>query len=56
MAAKAKFPLREARVEIEELEGKPGVFRAIALLRPQFQLDEVRVSLRVVIDLPASAR
>jgi len=55
-AAKAKFPLREARVEIEELEGKPGAFRAIALLRPQFQLDEVTMSLRVVIDLPASAR
>ncbi|HEY6372829.1 MAG TPA: type VI secretion system contractile sheath large subunit [Candidatus Sulfotelmatobacter sp.] len=56
MEAKAKYPLREARIEIEELRGQPGLFRAIALLRPQFQLDEVTVSLRVVIDLPAPAK
>ncbi len=55
-ATKAKFPLREARVDVEEVKGKPGVYRAIAYLRPHFQLDELNVSLRLVAELPASAR
>ncbi len=54
--AKAKFPLREARVEVVEVPGKPGVFRAAAFLRPHFQLDELTISLRLVADLPQSAR
>jgi len=49
---KAKFPLREARVEVEEVPGKPGAYRAISYLRPHFQLDELDVSLRLVADLP----
>jgi len=55
-ATKAKFPLRDARVDVEEVKGKPGVYRAITYLRPHFQLDELNVSLRLVADLPASAR
>jgi type VI secretion system protein ImpC len=55
-AVKAKFPLREARVDVEEVKGKPGVYRAITYLRPHFQLDELSVSLRLVAELPASAR
>jgi type VI secretion system protein ImpC len=54
--AKAKYPLREARVDVEEVKGKPGVYRAIAYLRPHFQLDEINVSLRLVAELPESAR
>jgi len=50
--AKAKFPLREARVEVVEVEGKPGVYNAVAYLRPHFQLDELSVSLRLVARLP----
>jgi type VI secretion system protein ImpC len=53
---KAQYPLREARVEVAEVPGKPGVYRAIAFLRPHFQLDELTVSLRLVAELPASAR
>jgi type VI secretion system protein ImpC len=49
---KAKFPLREARIEVEEIAGKPGAYRAISYLRPHFQLDELDVSLRLVADLP----
>src|SRR5271157_5388289 len=45
-ATKAKFPLREARVDVEEIKGKPGCYRAISYLRPHFQLDEISVSLR----------
>jgi type VI secretion system protein ImpC len=50
--AKARFPLREARIEVEEIPGKPGAYRAISYLRPHFQLDELDVSLRLVADLP----
>jgi len=53
---KAKFPLREARVDVEEVKGKPGAYRAIAYLRPHFQLDELNVSLRLVAELPAAAK
>lgn len=53
---KAKFPLRDARVDVEEVKGKPGVYRAVAYLRPHFQLDELNVSLRLVAELPAAAK
>jgi type VI secretion system protein ImpC len=53
---KAKYPLREARVDVVEVPGKPGAFKAVAFLRPHFQLDELSVSLRLVAELPKSAR
>ncbi len=52
---KAKYPLREARVDVSEIPGKPGAYRAVAFLRPHFQLDELSVSLRLVADLPTPA-
>ncbi|MBT9330199.1 type VI secretion system contractile sheath large subunit [Paracidobacterium acidisoli] len=55
-AAKAKLPLREAVIQVSEVAGKPGAYRAVAFLKPHFQLDELSVSLRLVADLPASAR
>jgi len=55
-ATKAQYPLRDAKVEVMEVPGKPGVYRAVAFLRPHFQLDELSVSLRLVAELPASAR
>jgi type VI secretion system protein ImpC len=53
---KAQKPLREAAVQVVEVPGKPGAYRAVAFLRPHFQLDELSVSLRLVAELPASAR
>lgn len=53
---KAKKPLREAKIEVVDVPGKPGAYRAVAYLRPHFQLDELTVSLRLVADLPQSAR
>lgn len=50
--AKSKYPLREARVDVVEVPGKPGVYRAAAFLRPHFQLDELTISLRLVAELP----
>jgi type VI secretion system protein ImpC len=49
---KAQFPLREARIEVKEVAGKPGVYSAVAYLRPHFQLDELTISLRLVARLP----
>ncbi|HRB16801.1 MAG TPA: type VI secretion system contractile sheath large subunit [Nitrospira sp.] len=53
---KAKFPLKEARVEVAEVAGKPGVYKAVAFLKPHFQLDELTVSLRLVAELPPPAK
>jgi type VI secretion system protein ImpC len=53
---KAKYPLREASIQVEDIPGKPGAYRAIALLKPHFQLDEIDVSLRLVADLPQPAK
>jgi type VI secretion system protein ImpC len=55
-ATKAQYPLREARIDVAEVPGKPGVYKAVAFLRPHFQLDELSVSLRLVAELPPSAR
>jgi type VI secretion system protein ImpC len=55
-AAKARLPLREASIQVSEVPGKPGAYRAVAFLRPHFQLDELTISLRLVADLPESAR
>ncbi|MGH9816878.1 MAG: type VI secretion system contractile sheath large subunit, partial [Candidatus Acidiferrales bacterium] len=55
-STKAQYPLREAKVEVQEVPGKPGAYRAIAFLRPHFQLDELSVSLRLVAELPQSTR
>lgn len=54
--AKAQYPLREASIQVSEVPGKPGVYRAVAFVRPHFQLDELSVSLRLVAELPAAAR
>ena len=53
---KAKYPLREARIDVSEVPGRPGHFRATAFVRPHFQLDELTVSLRLVAELPQSVK
>jgi len=53
---KARNPLKEARIEVVEIPGKPGAYRAVAFLRPHFQLDELTMSMRLVADLPAPAK
>ena len=49
---KARYPLREARIVVRDVAGKPGVYEAIAHLRPHFQLEELTASLRLVAELP----
>lgn len=53
---KAQCPLREARVDVVDVPGKPGAYRAVAFLRPHYQLDELSVSLRLVAELPPPAK
>jgi len=55
-AAKARLPLREASIQVQDVPGKPGAYRAVAFLRPHFQLDELTISLRLVAELPEPAR
>lgn len=49
---KAKYPLAEASVEVKEVPGQPGVFNAVAYLRPWLQLEELTASLRLVANIP----
>jgi len=53
---KARKPLRDAKIEVVDVPGKPGAYRAVAFLKPHFQLDELTISLRLVADLPRGAK
>ncbi|MBN8724727.1 MAG: type VI secretion system contractile sheath large subunit [Acidobacteria bacterium] len=53
---KAQYPLREAHIDVVEVAGKPGVYKAVAFLKPHFQLEELTVSLRLVAELPQPAQ
>lgn len=50
--AKAKKPLKDARIDVVENPRKPGTYQAVAFLRPHFQLDAVDFSMRLVADVP----
>jgi len=52
---KARYPLREARVDVTEIPGKPGCYNAVVFLRPHFQLEELTTSIRLVAELPPPA-
>ena len=39
--AKARYPLREAKIEVKEIPGAPGSYNAVAWLRPWLQLEEL---------------
>ncbi len=53
--SKAKYPLREARVDVQEIPGKPGCYNSVVFLRPHFQLEELTTSIRLVAELPPPA-
>jgi type VI secretion system protein ImpC len=50
--AKARYPLREAKIEVKEIPGAPGSYNAIAWLRPWLQMEELTTSLRMVARIP----
>jgi len=49
---KAKFPLADAQIKVEEIPGAPGSYNAVAHLRPWLQLEELTASLRMVAKIP----
>lgn len=49
---KAQFPLRDARIDVFDVPGNPGAYRAVCFLRPHFQLEELTTSIRLVAELP----
>ncbi|MDR1267819.1 MAG: type VI secretion system contractile sheath large subunit [Holosporales bacterium] len=53
---KARYPLREARVDVSDVPGKPGSYTATIYLRPHFQLETLTASIRLVASLPAPAK
>ncbi|MDR0625553.1 MAG: type VI secretion system contractile sheath large subunit [Holosporales bacterium] len=52
---KAKYPLREARIDVYDVPGKPGTYRSVVFLRPHFQMEELTASIRLVATLPPPA-
>ncbi|GAA0509713.1 type VI secretion system contractile sheath large subunit [Tatumella terrea] len=50
---KARRPLADAEVLVEDVEGNPGYYQAKFFLRPHFQLEGLTVSLRMVAKLPS---
>jgi type VI secretion system protein ImpC len=50
---KAQKPLREAKVEVEEVEGNPGYYNSRFYLRPHYQLEGLTASLRLVSKMPS---
>jgi len=52
---KAQYPLRDARIDVTDIPGKPGSYNAVVFLRPHFQLEELTASIRLVAELPPPA-
>ncbi|MEA1649103.1 type VI secretion system contractile sheath large subunit [Nitrospirillum sp. BR 11164] len=48
---KARYPLREAEVQVRDIAGRPGAFGCVIHLKPHFQLDDVQTSFRLVTEL-----
>jgi type VI secretion system protein ImpC len=48
----AKYPLRDAKVVVQEIPGAPGSYNAICWLQPWLQLEELTASMRMVARIP----
>jgi type VI secretion system protein ImpC len=48
---KARYPLAEASIEVKEVPGQPGVYSAVAWLRPWLQMEELSASMRMVASI-----
>ncbi|MGK0441356.1 MAG: type VI secretion system protein ImpC [Pseudohongiellaceae bacterium] len=49
---RARYPLREAKIEVKPVPGNPGAYNAVAWLRPWLQMEELSTSLRMVARIP----
>ena len=50
---RARFPLRDAGVDVHEIPGRPGALGCTIRLQPHFQLDSIATSFRLVTDIAA---
>jgi type VI secretion system ImpC/EvpB family protein len=48
---KARYPLREANVQVRPHPAKPGCYLCVAHFRPHFELEELTASLKVTTEL-----
>lgn len=48
---KARYPLREARVQVRERADKPGTYACVIHLRPHFQLDQMVSAVKLVTEM-----
>jgi type VI secretion system protein ImpC len=53
---KAKYPLKEAKIKVQAIPGKPGSYNAQAYLRPHLQFEELTAALMMVTQLPKSVQ
>ncbi|MBP1853445.1 type VI secretion system contractile sheath large subunit [Rhizobium halophytocola] len=51
--SRARYPLRDAKVTVQEIPGKPGSYNAVAWMRPWLQMEELTTSLRMVARIPS---
>ncbi len=51
---KARRPLADAEVKVEDVPGNPGYYTSKFFLRPHYQLEGLTVSLRLVSKLPSA--
>jgi type VI secretion system protein ImpC len=51
--SRAKYPLRDAKVTVQEVPGRPGSYNAVAWMRPWLQMEELTTSLRMVARIPS---
>jgi type VI secretion system protein ImpD len=54
LATLARYPLQEARIEVQELPGKPGSYYCTAQLKPHFQIERVETSFRLITELASA--
>ena len=52
---RAKRPLREAKVEVEEKPGDPGHLHLRLFLAPHVQLDQMSAGIRLITELPTNS-
>ena len=50
--ARARLPLREAKVEVRPVPGRSGAYDAIVWMRPWLQFEELTASMRMVARIP----
>ncbi len=51
---RARFPLRDAGVEVTDIAGRPGALGCTIRLQPHFQLDSIATSFRLVTTMSSS--